>query len=95
MSTELKKCPFCGREVKWDCGSIQCKPCGLRFRKCSSTIMNEEAWNTRKLIDEIVERLEEKATEADEGYSIYEDTYIGGEGNAFRKAIEIVKGGAE
>ena len=99
---KLKPCPFCGGEARKLCDLIDeiyfvmCLECRTESQTYDSLEEAIEAWNRREPIDKVVEQLEEKATEADEGFSIYEDNYIGGEGNAFREAIEIVKsGGAE
>lgn len=64
---QLKKCPFCGSEATWDFlngyktmgWSIVCIQCRSR---CGYHATKEEAitaWNTRKPMEQIVDRLEE------------------------------------
>lgn len=63
--SEIKNCPFCGGEAhkfenvidkgKW---FVECKECGasVLYRSENSAV---KAWNTRKPMERIVERLEE------------------------------------
>ena len=68
--TKLRECPFCGGEAKYISFTqglfvqrfVTCTKCGIETRR---NYLNGakaiEAWNTRKPIDDIVERLEEKS----------------------------------
>lgn len=97
---QLKKCPFCGGNARISCDpeverdsmgrlwafTVVCDSCcatsGLNFtpeRAC-------ESWNKRKPLERIVERLQEKKTDA------FERLFDGGSrGIGFCEAIKIVK----
>ena len=85
---KLKECPFCGRELRrnmsgwWEDTNRECILFGLEF---SNKVI--PAWNTRKPMERIVEKLEEKAKEPMYQHD-GEDYFVGVE-----SAIEIVKGG--
>lgn len=97
--SELKKCPFCGgSDITYffniTCGFV-CEDCGVTFGGFKTYEEAIKAWNTRKPMDKIVERLEQIkmryfltiANTGDENSdSIYEEV-----GNAIDKAIEIIK----
>lgn len=69
-------------------GTIKCKKCGLTLPRVYSRVSKAiEVWNTRKPIEQIVERLEEKAKEPMYQHD-GEDYFVGVE-----SAIDIVKGG--
>lgn len=68
---KLKKCPFCGGELKivnWHTAlgkdfGMSCKDCGMIFRSGRTTLTEKEAieiCNTRKPMERIVERLEQQ-----------------------------------
>ena len=65
MTDKLKNCPFCGGEAfeyysgsQFEFCEVVCKECGCRSkRKTEEEAI--EAWNTRKPMDGIVEKLEE------------------------------------
>ena len=92
--SELKRCPFCGGEArlqkinKHGAYYVICKTCGCRTPKYQHRFTSKEerqedaieAWNTRKPMERIVERLEKiKENAWDEEYQTMCD------------AIEIVK----
>lgn len=110
---KLKNCPCCGGVVMLDREDIFCDVCRLSM-KIDDRLYNGEAdnyeeareqaiqaWNTRKPMDDIVERLEEHksynqmmlkkfpkmGTIENAIYKTQRDTY--------ENAIEIVKGGVE
>ena len=111
---QLKKCPFCGGEVyltqedfygrsdnDW---MVSCDNCSLLFGFTSQFLTKEEAikaWNTRKPMERIVERLEachDTACEAKEQINdfymerrICKEEYCKGRIHAYQRAIEIVK----
>ena len=72
--SELKRCPFCGGEAKIDktianTVSVECTVCHASSRMilCTEGDIEQkaiEAWNTRKPMQNIVERLEEYEDEA-------------------------------
>ncbi len=102
--TKLLTCPFCGGEAKiatYDFGYsikeywIYCHSCDCASGRYHSKEQAIEAWNTRKPIDDIVERLKELKmtyflTIANTGN---ENNDFGYEnvGNALDKAIDIVR----
>lgn len=111
--SELKRCPFCGGEARLQHRQrkrgyyVICKECGCRtplfqYQYDSLEKLREqaiEAWNTRKPMDDIVERLEElykfnnaKKKEAYDDrdwveFDIYSNMNVG-----IYQAIAIVKG---
>ena len=89
--SELKCCPFCGGEVEVKSRSsnffdsvfeIVCRECGCR----QAPSINKEAaintWNTRKPMDNIVEKLEEEKSDCGERTGYFK---------GIEKAINIVK----
>ena len=86
---ELKPCPFCGGEAKWESGSIKCGFCDLKFRKHGMSYeATNKAWNTRKPMEQIVKRL---CIERPVLNLIRPDVAKVKEYNAYTRAIEIVK----
>lgn len=113
---KLKPCPFCGGEAKFGTveklfayGSseeLECVFCS----KCAATIEVDEnpdaiaAWNTRKPVDAVLERLERLA-EAEynkedlcdddgfcsDGECIYDDGFSAGKYYAYREAVKIIR----
>ena len=93
--SELKRCPFCGGEAKIDktianTVSVECTVCHASSRMilCTEGDIEQksiEAWNTRIPMQNIVERLREKAKEP--MYQHHGDNYYVG----IYDAIEIVK----
>ena len=70
--SELKRCPFCGGEAElittYDTEMVRCKKCFGKTQTFTGDYYDEgqmcgmyaiPAWNTRKPMDRIVERLEE------------------------------------
>lgn len=108
MSTDIiKRCPFCGGEVfvyysgsQFQFAEVVCNECGCHSdrKKIEEAIT---AWNTRKPVERILERLEElmekymnnseKAAELGKAYEKHV-VYNGAKGMAFEKAIEIIQG---
>lgn len=92
---ELKKCPFCGGEARL----MKFPKCERKYvvicenEQCMASVGNYsyskekaiEAWNTRKPIDRIVERLEEEYKTYNS--NSYEDDFIA---QGVMIAIEIV-----
>lgn len=95
MSDErLKPCPFCGGELRrntlgnWEDTNRKCIMFGIE-------IPNRfiPAWNTRKPMERIVERLEGCVCISRDLIDGLDDGYRYGQVGAYRHAIEIVKGG--
>ena len=91
--SELKRCPFCGGEAELKRGLtnldnfVECVACGCRTKLHNTKKSAIKAWNTRKPIERIVERLEEqKAFEGD-----WDDEMSCGAYNAYNYAITVVK----
>jgi len=65
--SELKCCPFCGGELEYSflLGASECKGCGVMigFPKLTRHEDKIIATNTRKPMDNIVEKLEERRIE--------------------------------
>lgn len=89
--SELKRCPFCGGEYimetyfNWS-PAIKCGDCGAVMTIPMEFGINKEAelkrkWNTRKPMERIVERLEQKIHRL---HDIHHNV-------AIKEAIEIVK----
>ena len=94
--SELLKCPFCGgKDITYffDITSgFVCEDCGVALDGFKTYEEAIKAWNTRKPMDRIVERLEEKLfwTEA----SFDEDGYCNDDSEEavlLLDAIEIIK----
>lgn len=64
--TKLFPCPFCGGEATlaniFGRNGVICKECEAMFRMHMDETEQDaiKAWNTRKLMEDIVERLQEK-----------------------------------
>ena len=89
--SELKRCPFCGGKAEI-VGSaykrIICKGCEIEIFITDETV---DKWNTRKPMENIVERLGNKHNESTINYHNLKDASCLGERHAYRNAIEIVK----
>lgn len=88
---KLLKCPFCGGEAEI-VGSaykrILCKGCEIEIFITEETV---KKWNTRKPMQNIVERLGNKHNESTINYHNLKDASCLGERHAYRIAIEILK----
>jgi Lar family restriction alleviation protein len=102
---QLKKCPFCGGEAfipknedgEW-CTWVVCRECNAETSYFETLEEAIAAWNTRKPMERIVERLEEemkwhsdKAKEELEEFCLEMFHHHSDEALGFEKAIEIVK----
>ena len=103
--SELKRCPFCGGKAKIDktianTVSVECTVCHASSRMilCTEGDIEQkaiEAWNTRKPMQNIVERLEENLQKIEEKRKMAESEadklrFFNFE-MALRKAVSIVK----
>lgn len=67
---KLLPCPFCGGEAVLDVDElgnwvVRCEKCFCRTARSISKFFPTISWNTRKPMQEIVERLEEERTKYD------------------------------
>lgn len=109
-SNRLLSCPFCGGEAKYIEDKdffvsrfVTCTKCGIETRR--NYLRKDLAikdWNTRKPIERIVEQLEDKMltsssakAEAIIGMLGASANFYSGEFEAYKDAIEIVKGGVD
>ncbi len=98
---KLKRCPFCGGEAILekmdDLGNwvVRCKKCFCRTPRSMTKFFPTVAWNTRKPMEEIVERLEEREkSHLRVSYMCVTPKYELKEiqiARTYRMAIEIVK----
>ena len=104
----LLPCPFCGGEVEfhpqehhmenfWNKNTIHCPTCGFLMEE-TSRLQLFKKWNTRKPMERIAERLEERAdcllkdfVLANKAIEVKQKSMCRIE--ELRGAIEIVKGG--
>lgn len=107
MSETLLRCPFCGGEAQlqqipsatWDKFVVTCKSskcCAFYIGYCDEGLYDTrtkavEAWNTRKPMERIVERLEEQAEECRKYWQEFDDEDSFGGMNAYCDAVKIVK----
>ena len=115
---EIKKCPFCGGEVKLmaiagepfpptyeveldkitsdsdDICYIHCPTCGVNWHKEvrieSFPLDTIKAWNTRKPLERVIERLEEQAEECKKYWDEFDDEDAFGGMNAYMNSIAII-----
>lgn len=101
--TKLLPCPFCGGEAEVETGSvfmwehiIVCKNCGASSKMMNGIAPSQarekaiNAWNTRKPVERLLERLEEEIKEvANESWTDYEERVI--VGSTLYGAIDIIK----
>ena len=100
-TNSLLNCPFCGGEAKIDktitnTVSVECTVChaSSRIILCTEGDIEQkaiEAWNTRKPIENMLERLEEQAEECRKYWQEFDDEDSFGGMNAYCDAVEIVK----
>lgn len=60
---KLKKCPFCGGEAEFATSHkrwVQCKECLAESVYCDTPEQAIAAWNNRKPVEDVLERLEKK-----------------------------------
>lgn len=106
---QLKKCPFCGGEATFSdaiddvAARIRCTKCGCEIHMKGRPALRKawEAWNTRKPLERIAERLEacqemayEVKNQINDIYMerrICKEEYCKGRIHAYQRAIEIVK----
>ena len=106
MNDELKPCPFCGGEAdlnnvsvklgeQW-LWSIECVECGVFIDREEKDYVIK-AWNTRKPMERIVERLEQQKQQykrrSEEAAHVLQGEHFFGKMCSYDHAIEIVKGG--
>ena len=105
--SELKRCPFCGEEARLQKKNrkrgwyVICKNtnCGCRTPFYQHQYTSEEdlrtiatmVWNTRKPMQNIVERLEEQAEECRKYWQDFDDEESFCGMNAYCYAVKIVK----
>lgn len=101
MSDDIKllPCPFCGGELEYSflLGVSECKCCGVMigFPKLTRHEDKIVAINTRKPIDMIVEKLEEKKEEYLDGFSTHKERELYGVACGFGDSIKIIKAGGK
>lgn len=116
---EIKKCPFCGGEVKLmaiagepfpptyeveldkitsdsdDICYIHCPTCGVNWHKEvrieSFPLDTIKAWNTRKPLERVIDRLEEQEEECKKYWDEFDDEDAFGGMNAYMNSIAIIK----
>ena len=96
---KLLPCPFCGGEAKVinesECGfeyyGVMCFKCGTGTRLTGIEPVAIDLWNTRKPMERIVEKLEERQEESYRLYAIGFNAEDRGGYDAYSDAIEIVK----
>lgn len=102
--SELKNCPFCGGEATLVHGICEldnyvvCQKCLSKTKVFNTKESAIKTWNTRRPVERILERLEEKGAECKERakeelnefclemFHAYEN-----EADGIKKAIEIIK----
>ena len=94
--SEIKRCPFCGGEAELACrdfGSwfVRCKKCFCKTPIFLTERFATISWNTRKPMQNIVERLEEQAEECRKYWQEFYDEDSFGGMNAYCYAVKIVK----
>jgi hypothetical protein len=98
---ELLPCPFCDGEVEfhpqehhmenfWNKNTIYCPTCDFMMEGVSRLQLFNR-WNTRKPMEQIVERLEEEMNNAKNLWD--DDEYYTGMANANEYAIDTVRNG--
>lgn len=101
----LLKCPFCGGEARlqrWRKKSdyyVICKECGCRTPLFQYQFDSKEerrkdainAWNTRKPVENVIERLEEQAEECKKYWDEFDDEDAFGRMNAYMNSLSIIK----
>lgn len=100
--SELKRCPFCGGEVRFvktgcsargKIGHLYCDGCKESFFKNDRWHTESELyekWNTRKPLERVIERLEEQAEECKKYWDEFDDEDAFGGMNAYMNSIAII-----
>ena len=99
--SELKRCPFCGGEAtltnklsKDEYGqrlwNVCCFGCANRTSSYWDKEIAIEAWNTRKPLERVIERLEEQAEECKKYWDEFDDEDAFGGMNAYMNSIAII-----
>ena len=94
---KLLRCPFCGGEaglLKGQCeidNYVMCLECRSKTKLYNTKASAIKAWNTRKPLQNIVERLEEQAEECRKYWQEFDDEDSFGAMNAYCNAVKIVK----
>ena len=94
---KLAKCPFCDAELKrWDYMpnvffEHPYNGCILSGKKVLESKHDVKAWNTRKPMERILTRLEEKKQEYLEGFRTHQDNERYGVACGFGDSIKICK----
>lgn len=97
MNINLKPCPFCGGEAELiykDCDCfVKCTICHARTMLLPDEQRALHFWNTRKLMDKIVEQLEMTADAAHDEIMARQgsEQYYDGYEDGVNAAIEIIK----
>ena len=100
--SELKRCPFCGGEARLICFYrvgletikiylVKCSKCGFEYKEYQAEEEAIAAWNTRKPIERILERLEEESNNSINDFDRTRDYYHDGKADGFERAIRIVR----
>ena len=100
--SEIKRCPFCGGEAtltnklsKDEYGqrlwNVCCFGCANRTSSYWDKEIAIEAWNTRKPLERVIERLEEQAEECKKYWDEFDDEDAFGGMNAYMNSIAIIK----
>lgn len=100
--SEIKRCPFCGGEAKLMASAffthdayVRCKNCGASTLVHSSASREDaklnaiKAWNNRKPMQNIVERLEEEYHEIDKSKK---ESYENGDWERFDMFTDLNRG---
>ena len=99
--SELKRCPFCGGEAtltnklsKDEYGqrlwNVCCFGCANRTSSYWDKEIAIEAWNTRKPLERVIERLEEQEEECKKYWDEFDDEDAFGGMNAYMNSIAII-----
>ena len=100
--SEIKRCPFCGGEAtltnklsKDEYGqrlwNVCCFGCANRTSSYWDKEIAIEAWNTRKPLERVIERLEEQEEECKKYWDEFDDEDAFGGMNAYMNSIAIIK----
>ena len=89
----LKRCPFCGGEAKlMDNGHwVWCQHCLVESTYYDTKEEAIKAWNTRKPMDRIVERLEKEGQKMSEAKSMIKYGKASPSSHRYYKAISVKK----